>query len=77
MVQWGLKPKNKTEEEPKPEPTKAKTKRKKSPFELHKKFRNEIKNDKKNKNEHIFKEHFFIILRYFLKRWESDFKETW
>ena len=53
------------EEEPKPEPTKAKTKRKKSPFELHEKFINEIKNDEKNINEQIFKEYFFIILHYF------------
>ena len=54
------------EEEPKPEPTKAKTKRKKSPFELHKKFINEIKNDEKDINEQIFKEYiFFIILHHF------------
>ena len=35
------------QEEPKPKPTKAKTKCKKSPFKLHKKFINKIKNDKK------------------------------
>ena len=56
------------EEEPKPEPTKAKTKRKKSPFELHEKFINEIKNDEKNINEQIFKEYFFIILHYFQQK---------
>ena len=49
----------KTEEEPKTEPIKAKTKRKKFQFQLHKKFINEIKNDEKNKNEHLFKEDFF------------------
>ena len=32
------------EEEPKPEPTEPKTERHKSPFELHKRFINEIKN---------------------------------
>ena len=35
-----------TKQEPKPEP-KVKTKRKKSPFELHEKFINEIKNYEK------------------------------
>ena len=48
MVQWFLilEAKRKaTEEEPKPEPTKGKAKCKKSPFELHEKFINEIKND--------------------------------
>ena len=48
------------DEEPKSETTKAKTKRKKSPFELHEKFLNEIKNDEKNINEQIFKEYFFL-----------------
>ena len=57
------------EEEPKPEQTKAKTKRKKSSFELHEKFINEIKNDEKNKNEHIFREYiFFFVLRYIFGR---------
>ena len=42
-----------TKQEPKPEP-KVKTKRKKSPFELHEKFINEIKNyEKKFKWENI------------------------
>ena len=59
----------KAEEEPKPEPTKARTKRKKSSFELHEKFINEIKNDEKNKNEHIFREYiFFFVLRYIFGR---------
>ena len=35
------------DEERQPEPTKAKIKRRKAPFELHKKFINEIKNDEK------------------------------
>ena len=52
------KKKKAAEEEPKPEPTKAKTKRKKSPFELHKKFINEIKNEKKYINEETFKQYF-------------------
>ena len=47
------------EEEPKPEPTKAKTKRKISPFKLHEKCINEIKNDENNINEQIFKEYLF------------------
>ena len=45
-------------EEPKAEPTKAKTKCKKSPFELHEKIINKIKNDEKNINEEIFKWYF-------------------
>ena len=53
------------EDVPKPEPTKAKAKRKKSPFKLHKKFVNEIKNDEKNVNKEIFKGHFLIVLHYF------------
>ena len=53
MVQWFLKTKKKkkkaAEEEPKPEAakTKAKTKREKSSFELHEKFINLIKSDKR------------------------------
>ena len=46
------------EEEPKAELTKAKTKCKKSPFELHEKIINKIKNDEKNLNEEIFKWYF-------------------
>ena len=62
-----MKPKRKrrTKEEPKPEAIKAKTKRKNSPFELHKNFINEIKNDEKTVNEEIFKAYFLIILHYF------------
>ena len=48
------------EEELKPELTKTKTKRKKSPFALHEKLINEIKNDEKIIHEQIFKEYFFI-----------------
>ena len=48
------------EEELKPELTKTKTKRKKSPFELHEKLINEIKNDEKIIHEQIFKKYFFI-----------------
>ena len=53
------------EEKPKPEPIKAETKCRRSPFKLHKKFINEIKNDEKNINEEIFMRYFLIILHYF------------
>ena len=56
------------EEESKPEPTKAKTKRNKSPFKLHEKFINEIKNDEKNINEQILKEYFFYHTPLFLTK---------
>ena len=55
-------------EEPKPEPAKAKTKRKESPFELHKKSVNEIKNDEKNINEEIFRGYFLIIHHFFFRK---------
>ena len=42
------------EEEPKPELTKTKT------FGQHEKFIHEVKNDEKNINEQIFKEHLFL-----------------
>ena len=54
--------------EPKPEPTKAKTKHKKSPFELHEKFINEIKDDKKNVNEEMFKRYLFNHTPLFLAK---------
>ena len=57
-----------SEEEPEKEPTKAITKRKKSPFELHEKFINEIKNDEKDINKQRFKEYLFIIFHYFYQK---------
>ena len=56
------------EEELKPEPAKAKTKRKESPFELHKKSVNEIKNDEKNVNEEIFRGYFFNHTPFFFRK---------
>ena len=67
MILENQKKKKAAEEEPKPEAakTKTKTKREKSSFELHEKFINQIKSDKKNINEQLFKEYFFIILHCF------------
>ena len=42
------------------EPLKVKIKRKKSPLELHEEFLNEIESDKKNINEQIFNNFFFL-----------------
>ena len=51
------------EKEPEPETSKTKTKWKKFPLEMREEFINEIKNDeKKNINEQIFKEYFFMVL---------------